>query len=236
MCRIENDHWWFISCRDIISHLLQKYIAKSKRAIILDMGCGTGYISAELNKLGKTVSMDINEYALACCRRKNVNTLCRATAATLPFKNNSFDAVICSNVLYHNSIGDDETVLREIFRVLRKDGMALILEPAFNWLRSPHDIVECGIRRYTLSEMRLKLKKTGFEVTRSSYYIFFLFPAILILRLFKKIFLSRQPQPDLYSIPGAVNRILISVMEIEKRLLRYINLPLGSSVLCLAVK
>lgn len=39
---------------------------------------------------------------------------------TLPFDENSFDAVICSHALEH--VPDDVVVLQEIYRILRPDG------------------------------------------------------------------------------------------------------------------
>jgi SAM-dependent methyltransferase len=51
----------------------------------------------------------------------------KADICQLPFKNNSYDLVICNHVLEH--IQDDTKAIREIFRVLKSDGMAILQIP-----------------------------------------------------------------------------------------------------------
>ena len=45
----------------------------------------------------------------------------------LPFPDNSFDLILCNHVLEH--IPDDRQAMRELFRVLRTNGTALLLVP-----------------------------------------------------------------------------------------------------------
>jgi SAM-dependent methyltransferase len=52
----------------------------------------------------------------------------QADARDLPFRDDSFDAIVCSHVLEH--IPDDVTVAHEMARVLTRDGVALIQVPA----------------------------------------------------------------------------------------------------------
>jgi len=51
----------------------------------------------------------------------------RADLTRLPFAPDSFDAVICSHILEH--VPNDHAALRELFRVLRAGGRAMILVP-----------------------------------------------------------------------------------------------------------
>lgn len=50
-----------------------------------------------------------------------------ADARSLPFGNNTFDAVILSHVIEH--IAESETVLCEIFRVLKGKGFLILITP-----------------------------------------------------------------------------------------------------------
>lgn len=61
----------------------------------------------------------------------------QADARDLPFDDGSFDAVVCSHVLEH--IPEDITVAREMARVLRDDGFALIQVPVDHALPETHE-------------------------------------------------------------------------------------------------
>jgi ubiquinone/menaquinone biosynthesis C-methylase UbiE len=90
---------------------------------ILDVGCGDGYL---LHILQKNSSKDIKYYGLdqSLTRLKRVlekiplvkNTLGEITL--LPFRNNSFDVVICSEVLEH--VLKYRTALQELLRITKK--------------------------------------------------------------------------------------------------------------------
>jgi SAM-dependent methyltransferase len=60
-------------------------------------------------------------------RYRHISGLKRADLTNLPFAAKSFDVVVCSHVLEH--VPDDAAALREIRRVLRPGGEALLLAP-----------------------------------------------------------------------------------------------------------
>ncbi|MFA6547319.1 MAG: methyltransferase domain-containing protein [Candidatus Magasanikbacteria bacterium] len=63
------------------------------------------------------LSVDINPKA----------AMMQADITNLPFNDNSFDIIFCSHVLEH--IVDDNKALKELFRVLKPDGFAIIQVP-----------------------------------------------------------------------------------------------------------
>lgn len=65
----------------------------------------------------------------------------RVNVLNLPFKNESFDIFIANHVLEH--VSDDIRALREISRVLRTDGLAILQTPFSNKLR--HTWMDPGI-------------------------------------------------------------------------------------------
>lgn len=110
---------------------------------ILDVGCGRGfYIKAlGLYSFPKEIyGIDTNEMYLRKARKnildKRIKIL-NASAYHLPFPNNYFDFVICSEVLEHLKF--DGKALREINRVLKDEGVAVITVPslAFPFLWDP---------------------------------------------------------------------------------------------------
>lgn len=83
-----------------------------------------------------------------------------ASGEALPLKSNSFDAVICSEVLEH--VRDPRIVLDEIARVLRPGGRLLLTVPLHYHIHaSPHDYA-----RYTDFFWEGELAERGFAITR----------------------------------------------------------------------
>lgn len=66
------------------------------------------------------MSMDLDAASVLVC----------ADARRLPFASRMFDFIYCSHVLEH--IPDDRTAMRELQRVLRPGGMAMILTPLWD--------------------------------------------------------------------------------------------------------
>jgi len=104
---------------------------------VLDLAGGTGDIAALLSRKvganGRVVLSDINEAMLNTGRRRledqgivgNIRYAI-ANAEQLPFESGEFDAVTIAFGL--RNVTDKDAALREMFRVLRPGGKALILE------------------------------------------------------------------------------------------------------------
>jgi demethylmenaquinone methyltransferase/2-methoxy-6-polyprenyl-1,4-benzoquinol methylase len=104
---------------------------------VLDLAGGTGDIAALMSKRvgknGRVVLSDINEAMLEIGRRRledrgisgNIS-YALANAENLPFGDREFDAVTIAFGL--RNVTDQNAALREMFRVLRPGGKALILE------------------------------------------------------------------------------------------------------------
>jgi SAM-dependent methyltransferase len=87
---------------------------------LLDVGCGTGLYAAEVSRQGWAVAgVDISEDMLRLARERGLDVV-HADAEALPFDDQSFDAVI--SMWTHTDVGDFTQVVREVARVLRRDG------------------------------------------------------------------------------------------------------------------
>ena len=93
---------------------------------VLDVGCGNGYYLSLLNRLGLDfglVGIDIDQSALTDAAKfigdKKVK-LILVDGSKIPFPSNSFDKVVMGEVIEH--VLEEEVVLKEILRVLKKNG------------------------------------------------------------------------------------------------------------------
>lgn len=98
---------------------------------MLDAGFGTGIYSFSLaNKVSAINAIDNSKEKVDYAKKINIfNNIKfeRGDLKKLRFKNESFDLIICSEVLEH--IKDDEKAFSELARVLAKNGTLLITVP-----------------------------------------------------------------------------------------------------------
>lgn len=100
----------------------------------LDICCGTGAVLlafANRYPKGNFVGCDFSLGMLRSAQGKNPSgriTLVRGNAACLPFADGAFHAVSCSHALYELKGPDRAKALSEMKRVVRPDGVVLIME------------------------------------------------------------------------------------------------------------
>jgi len=95
----------------------------------LDVGCGDGArYGARVHASGVEVhGVDISEVAVESARARGIDARVASLADPLPHANATFDVVICLEVLEH--LVDPAIVAREIARVLKPGGLALLSVP-----------------------------------------------------------------------------------------------------------
>jgi len=92
-----------------------------------------------LAEFGEAEGVDVSIDALDFCRARGVNTVKQGAAESLPYEDGSFDLVTGLDVVEH--LDDDVAGLREMRRVLRPGGRALVFVPAFMFLWGVQDDV-----------------------------------------------------------------------------------------------
>ncbi len=105
---------------------------------ILEVGCGRGDASVYLANQGAQVTaVDVGPMLIASAKRlAEVNDVqCDfrvASATSLPFDDDTFDAIVGFAILHHLSERDVSDAFGEAYRVLKKDGVAIFSEPVEN--------------------------------------------------------------------------------------------------------
>jgi SAM-dependent methyltransferase len=150
MYRIEESHWWFTGRKRIIAGFVERICNGSTEHSphILDVGCGTGANLEMLAQFGQAAGVDVSPDALAFCRERGLQDVRQGEAEHLPYADASFDLVTGLDVVEH--LDDDIAGLKEMRRVLRPGGRALLFVPAFMFLWGVQDDVSHHRRRYTL--------------------------------------------------------------------------------------
>lgn len=232
----EDAHWWYLGLRQLVCAEISRNVNNPK-ANILDAGCGTGG-QMKMLPFSNTFGCDFHQLALSFCQQRQLKKICRSSIEALPFKRQCFDAILSLDVLYHAGVEKDEVAIREFQSALKPGGLLLLNLPAYNFLRSHHDRVVHTKHRYTKSEIVQLLKGEGFSIEYCTYRVSFLFPVILMIRLFQKFFLKNSKVDSDVQMPSAViNGILVCLLRLENLLMRFrLPIPFGLSVFCLARK
>ncbi|MEA2173244.1 MAG: hypothetical protein QOD00_836 [Blastocatellia bacterium] len=233
MYEVEGTHWWFAGRRRIIGSFVEEICRamKDERARILDVGCGTGANLELLAQYGDAEGVDISADALAFCRARGLEKVRLGAAETLPYEDGSFDLVTALDVVEH--LDDDVAGLREMRRVLRPGGRALLFVPAFMFLWGVQDDVSHHRRRYTLKNLGRAVREAGFEVERATYANISFFAPILAGRALMRATGLRPASENNINV-SALNGLLGRILGAESALLRHLNFPFGVSALCVA--
>jgi ubiquinone/menaquinone biosynthesis C-methylase UbiE len=233
MFRVEETHWWYRALRRLIFQTLDAELPDWRNKKILDAGCGTGGILQRLGNPDSNVGLDLAPEAIAFCRERGLNNIQQGDICALPFRDDSFDAVICSSVLYHQWVGDVTAAIREMRRVLRPDGLLLVNVPAFRFLHSAHDDAVMTARRFRKSEIRQLLLDQNFRLCRLTYWTSLLFPLAVMARTLGASQMGRDFETSDQSFS---QRVFAQIMSLELRWLRRASFPFGVALFAAARK
>jgi len=189
------------SPHDKVVEIFRRYGHSGK---VLDAPAGTGIISQRLRDTGFEVwAADINPHLFCLrgvtCRRADLNQ-------NLPFEDNCFDFVLCSNGIEH--LEDPFHFVRECYRILKEKGKLLITTPNILSLKSRLANLLVGFNLFTgrpcnevddfaggdhihltdYYELRVNIHRNGFRILEAATHQFshtamFLFPLVPFIYL-----------------------------------------------------
>lgn len=127
---------------DLLRSLFKRHIGSDDDC--LDVGCGDGgtsglYLSGHARSY---LGVDISGAAIAAARERGLQAQTIEDASVLPFKNGSFDAVVCIEVLEH--LFAPHLAAAEALRVLRPGGRCIVTVPNVAHWRDRLDAL-CGV-------------------------------------------------------------------------------------------
>lgn len=233
----EQRHFWWTGLRRFARPLVADALAGRSNPCILDCGCGTGANLVMLGEFGRASGFDLSWSGLQFTRKYGQRRVAQASMTHIPFAADTFDLVTAFDVLYSLHEDDEARALGEMARVLKPGGSMIINVAALEILRGNHSVFGGEVRRSTRRRLRGVLTRAGLDVTRLTYTNATLFPLILAVRSAQRLLGLATPEEagtDVVVPPAPVNAVLKGLLGLEARALRVIDMPIGSSLLCVA--
>jgi SAM-dependent methyltransferase len=234
----ENTHFWHVGRKEAIYVFTEPYLKShftSYNEITgIEIGLGNGNVTTEFVKHGVPMEgADLFYSSLQFCRKRLNIPLYQSDLLKLPFKD-KYDFAGIYDIIEH--IEDDRLALKNLYNSLKPGGIVSITVPACKFLWSQFDELDHK-RRYNKKELVDKVKEAGFKVKRVSFLMFLLLPVVFIVR-------KTQTYPkdtklehvkEVRVVP-VINEIFLAIFRLEKILVKFFNLPIGSSLILIAEK
>lgn len=226
----ERNHWWFNGRRLIIEHLFWNK-NKNKKMKVLSIGSSTGAEIEHISRFASVIGIDIDKHAVDYCKKRKLNVIYDDILSTnLPAE--SFDIIVAMDVLEH--IKDDGNALGIICQLLKPNGKLLITVPACPFLWSKFDEIDHHphYRRYSYFSLKNLLEQhNNLKITFLSYYNFFLFPLMFIVRKIDFFVNTELSKP-----PAIINYFLTKIFSFERYFLKWSFFPIGGSLMTICYK
>ena len=174
-----------ISCENI-----REYLNDKKFDSLLDIGCGTGYLIDMLSKEHdcRFVGLDLSPEMVKQAQNKNIKNaeFIEGRSDELPFENNTFDIVTCSQSFHHYPETDEP--MQEAKRVLKEGGLYILSDTGCGPFKILGVKVDSFIYRHfsntgdcNISYMEKTVKdmeRNGFEIIKAEKVTKFIFTVI----------------------------------------------------------
>lgn len=182
------------------NHPIEKYsreicikeLSTNYNSNILEIGCSNGWLTDQLNKkkIINYVGIDIFKDIIKnlSVKYKKYPFLVHDITCNNPFKN-KYDFVIALNVLEH--IKKDELAIRNIRKLLAKDGKLILEVPSCNFLFDDYDKALFHHRRYNMSKLIKMFKKNGYTIIKKQHIGFLAFLPFALVKIINKIFIKK---------------------------------------------
>ncbi len=176
---------------------------------LLDVGCGDGATEMFMLKSFPAWQMhgiDISGKSIEAATVRNLPAVSFSMydGSSIPFADNSFDIVFMAGVLHHMNFDLHDNIIKEIRRVLKKEGRLYLFE--HNPLNpvTKHLVNTCvfdkDARLLPNNYTSRLLKKNGFSINKKEFIIFFPRKGLLSKFIFLEKYLKWLPLGGQYFI------------------------------------
>ena len=233
MDKVENDHWWYKSLRELVLNTIDKEFQHRRGITILDAGCGTGGLMNYLinNQLTNIEGFDISSTAIDIAKKKYLNVSI-GDLEQYRYNDKKYDVIISNDTMYFFSLDEQKKILDEFYKSLNYNGIVILNLPYSNIFSGMHDKAVGIQQRFTQKMINDMIDFSKYGIVRKAYWPFILFPIILLTRSFQKLklFLDKdiEIKSDIDMPSNWVNNILYQIVKNENKYLS--KKPIGSSL------
>ncbi|WP_247557844.1 methyltransferase domain-containing protein [Bradyrhizobium sp. 138] len=209
-------------------------------ASILELGSSSGFMLNDIRKSFPRSTITGSDFLPDVVER--LRSISSERIATIDITSNdlpdcSHDAVVALNVFEH--IDDDEEAAREVFRILKSGGIFYMEVPGGPTLYDAYDASLMHFRRYTRRSVRNLLLGAGFRLIEQSAIGFLAYPGFWATKKLNRLRFGISPNENLVrqSIHDAAeSRLLSASIKLERRMRRFLTLPVGIRQTATAIK
>lgn len=193
MERMEATHWYYAGKREFARGWLLRVRPPRAADRLLDCGAGTGRFAQEMEAHCSVLVLDDHEEALRLLRaRFRPEQILSLAGDQVPLPDASLEYVTALDVLEHTP--DDRAVVQGFHRLLKPGGVALVTVPAGMALWSDWDVVLHHFRRYSRPQLTALFPAEHWEVRHVNYTNVFVYPAVWLVRKWRKRFPKKSGQ------------------------------------------
>lgn len=223
---------------------LKRYLrVDSDRAAILDVGCSSGFLLRDLAEDWPKSLIIGSDYIVGPLQRLATRfptvPLLRFDLVNCPLPSESLNAIVLLNVLEH--IEDDGAAVRQVTRILRRGGIAVVEVPAGPHLYDAYDTYLKHFRRYRLGRLVRMLEGAGLRVLERSHLGFFVYPAFARQKRSNQRTGAASENDHRAIVEQNINSsatapLLKWAMAIEQQIGRWVRYPVGIRCVVTAMK
>jgi SAM-dependent methyltransferase len=173
-----------VSQNSRFNNWIYKEILPGLKGDILEVGSGIGTFSQKILRDVQHSHITLTDISLPYIKKleerfsksnsnnaNNISTYkldlnCKADYEEIGYE--KFDSIIAINVLEH--VEDDIFALQELYKMLKSEGILIILVPCHKFLYNVIDTNVGHVRRYTKKDLEFKIRKTRFSIERMFYF------------------------------------------------------------------
>lgn len=229
---LEERYWWHVSKRRLVGSLLQRFAPPAGN--LVEGGVGSARNLREWEQMGyRAEGFDLMPESVDHACQRGLTARVHDLEQPWPVESGSCRAVVLLDVIEHTA--HPETVLQHAANALAPGGCAIVTVPAYPSLYSQWDRQLGHYRRYTRHELRREAREAGLSVEWLSHWNSVSLPPALVLRTLDRL-TAGQKESEFPRVSPWLNAALCAALTLERRLLSWVGIPCGLSLVAVLRK